>query len=346
MFRIRFEKQSQFDFLNNIRKRLEFNWSQLAKFLGVHPRSLSHWKTEKYTLPEEVFKKCTKIVKRKSDIPSYEVLPNFWNTKEAGRKGALAVKNTYRSRRLNLRKEILRKKIFKPRETYQLAEFFGILLGDGGITDNQVIISLNRKDNKDYSIFISKMIRKLFKIKAPIYYYHTRSHKNNITVTVSSKNLIEFLLLKGLKKGNKVRQQVGVPLWIQNDIQFSKGCLKGLIDTDGGIYYHRHQSQGYKCFNIGLCFTNKSVPILIFIQRTLEQLGFTPKLNKKSVNLYREQEVCRYAREIGFSNSYHFGRLKEFFKMKYGEVSRMVRHMPGKHEPRKGFAGSSPVLSA
>ncbi len=175
---------------------------------------------------------------------------------------------------------------------------------------------------------------------------HTRSHKNNITVTVSSKNLIEFLLLKGLKKGNKVRQQVGVPLWIQNDIQFSKGCLKGLIDTDGGIYYHRHQSQGYKCFNIGLCFTNKSVPILIFIQRTLEQLGFTPKLNKKSVNLYREQEVCRYAREIGFSNSYHFGRLKEFFKMKYGEVSRMVRHMPGKHEPRKGFAGSSPVLSA
>jgi len=58
MSRIKFKKQLQVDFLNDVRVKLRIGWPQLAKILKVHRRCLSDWKIGKYTLPEKVFKKC------------------------------------------------------------------------------------------------------------------------------------------------------------------------------------------------------------------------------------------------------------------------------------------------
>lgn len=51
----------------------------------------------------------------------------------------------------------------------------------------------------------------------------------------------------GWKAGNgsKFQQKVFVPQWIKNNLHYSKQCLKGLIQTDGSIYYDR----GYKMVN-------------------------------------------------------------------------------------------------
>ncbi|MDP2741584.1 MAG: hypothetical protein Q8O66_02790 [bacterium] len=62
---------------------------------------------------------------------------------------------------------------------------------------------------------------------------------------------------------------------------------------------------------------NKSTPLLKFAYKTLKNLNFHPKIFSNGVNLYRESEVRRYAREIGFSNLYHKYRLKDFLTKKY-----------------------------
>lgn len=160
------------------------------------------------------------------------------------------------------------------------------------------------------------MIKRLFGLSPVIYHYRSPRSKKVAGVTISSATVVEFLLSKGLKKGNKIKQQVGIPDWISNRIEFSKSCLRGLIDTDGGVYFHRHKSHGCGCFNIGLQLTNKSIPILTFTKDIFSQLNFTPKPNKKSVNLYRESEVYRYAKEIKFHNPYHIRRLIKFAKQK------------------------------
>lgn len=341
MPRIKFKKHLQIKFLNNVRKELRVNkWSKLARILEVHPRCVSDWKRGKYTLPENIFKKCIKYIKGKVEIPSYKVLPDFWSTKKAARKAGRVIVEKYGgpplwvcrqgglafSKKRKLHPELYqychigqRKDIAMPSESPELAEFFGIVLGDGGITDKQVIISLHKENDKDYASFICRLIKKLFKFRPSIYSYHTSAHENNITVTVSSKNLVEFLLSRGLKKESKIKYQICVPDWISNNIELSKSCLRGLIDTDGGVYSHRHASHGYKHFNIGLAFSNKSIPLLVFTKNILISLDFSARIGKRNVNLYREAEVNRYAKEIGFSNPYHRERLEKFLKIKHGE---------------------------
>lgn len=211
----------------------------------------------------------------------------------------------------------LRKKIIKPPDTPLLAEFFGIVLGDGGINnDYQVVITIHRKEEKEYVPFICNLVKKIFGLVPAVYYYKAKRSQNVVGVTISSVALIEFLLSKGLKKGSKVRQQVGVPDWIKQDIKLSKSCLRGLIDTDGCVYDHRHTSHGCKHYNIGLQFSNRSVPLLVFVKRVLSVLDFFPKHYGDGIRLFRESEVYRYAKEIGFNNPHHLKRLQKFSSKK------------------------------
>ena len=337
MPRVKLKKQLQIKFLKDVRKELGIDWSRLSKTLNVHPRCLSDWKRGEFTLPEEVFRRCIELTKEKIGTPSYKILPDFWSIKKAARKGGLVLAQKYggpgtlegrrkggliSQQRRRLHPELfphcnLPKTILKPRNNPELAELFGIILGDGGInSDHQVVITLNKENDRGYISFVYNLIKNLFGLAPAIYRYRSPQCKKVVGVTTNSSALIEFLLSKGLKKGSKVRQQVDVPDWIKNKIKLSKNCLRGLIDTDGGVYYHTHKSHSCACYNIGLTFTNRSIPLLDFVERTLKQLNFSPKRAKNGVYLYSQTEVVRFAKEIGFHNLHHLKRTAAFFKEK------------------------------
>jgi len=78
------------------------------------------------------------------------------------------------------------------------------------------------------------------------------------------------------------------------------------MDTDGGIFIHKYKVNKKQYSYKKICFTNRSLPLLIFVKETLEELGFTPKLitkvENKKVWLYNEQEVKNYMRIVGSHN--------------------------------------------
>lgn len=334
MPKIQFKKDIQIKFFNDVKKELKLsNWAELAKLLDVHYRSLSDWRRGKYTLPEKVFKKCIKLVGERIKVPSYNILPDFWHIPKAAKKGGLVRFQRYgnlgtpegrkkggkisqENRRLH--PELyqhcnLRKIVHKPNNSKKLAEFFGIILGDGRISSGQVGVALNSIDAKEYKYFVANFFKELFKITPFIYKY---KNANCVEVIASGVDLVEFLLTKGLKIGNKVKHQIDVPVWIKKHPEFAKYCLRGLVDTDGCVYSHDHKCNSDKYFNIGLEFSNRSVPLLNFVNNTLSDLDFHPKFSRKGVNLYRESEVCRYAKEISFDNVHHSNRLNRFLEMK------------------------------
>ena len=345
MPRVKLGKRVQIKFLDSIRKEYKINWSELAEVLNVHYRCLSDWSRGEYTLPEGVFKKCIRLAKGKVEIPPYKILPDFWSVEKAAKKGGLVVAQKYggpgtpegckkggliAQARRRSHPELyqhcnIRRNIFKPKESSKLAELFGIILGDGGITDKQVIITLNKENDKEYISYVCDLIEELFKIKPAVYKFNSLSHRMVVRIAVSNMNLVDFLLSKGLKKGNKVKQQVDVPKWIKDKMLFSVNCLRGLVDTDGCTYIHKHKSHNCQLLNIGLQLSNKSVPILSFAEKTLLSLNFTPKLNVVGVNLYRESETFRYAKKIRFSNPRHSKKLEDFFRIKYKERCRSGR---------------------
>ena len=88
--------------------------------------------------------------------------------------------------------------------------------------------------------------------------------------------------------------------------EFSHECVKGLMDTDGGIFNHSYKVNGKKYSYRKLCFVNRSVPLLNFVYSILRNESFTPKLIDRIANkrvwLYNMREVQKYLEVIGTGN--------------------------------------------
>jgi len=205
---------------------------------------------------------------------------------------------------------IIRKEIKYPKQCVELAELVGIILGDGGLPGNhQLTIALNNKTDQEYSHYLQMLLKKLFALN---FHIHYRKNNNGADIVVSSSNLVDFLLKKGLFVGNKVKNQVGIPIWIHRNLLYQKACLRGLMDTDGSLYCHKYVAGGkeYKYFK--LCFTNCSKPILNFVFKILKDLDYKVYLGGNHVSIYSKDGVRRYFTEIGTHNQKHFKKFQEY----------------------------------
>ena len=334
MGRILFPETKQEHWINKNIKKSGLSVVQLARICNVSPRTFRDWKREKFTISSD---SAMLLEERFSvSLPQYsELVDDYWYVTKGAKKGALRRMELYgppgtpEGRRKGGRESQLRRKLYPelfkncniaktfnmPGESEELAELVGIILGDGGISDYQVKISLNRELEENYLQFVASLIRRLLGERP------RRHHRNTLEkvddICISGVRLVEFLQKLGLKKGNKVAKQVGVPWWIWKKIEFASACLRGLIDTDGCVFLHSHVTHKVRCLNLGMCFSNHSQPLLDFVNSSLTRLGYTARRGGHNVFLYREKEVLKYANEIGFSNKHHIKRLSQFIENKY-----------------------------
>lgn len=206
---------------------------------------------------------------------------------------------------------VIRKEIRCPKKSVKLAELIGVILGDGGLPGNhQLKISFNSKTDQEYSSYLVGLLKHLFSINC---YVHPRKNCNGSDIVVSSSNLVEFLLKRGLVAGNKVRNQVAVPGWIHERLSYEIACLRGLMDTDGGVYLHKYNSNGKAYEYLKLCFANCSKPLLYFVVTILTKLNYNAYLQGSHVSIYSTSGVKRYFKEIGSNNQKHINRFKKFY---------------------------------
>ena len=184
-----------------------------------------------------------------------------------------------------------------------LAEMIGIILGDGHLhkkgelkyKDSVLCISLNRIDEKEYVDYVKDLMYNIFKINPEL---KPRKGSKGIDLKLYGNGLIDTLVSKGLQTGDKIQNQVHVPLWINKEQNWIRNncevwnlkyrplvirCLKGLVDTDGSIYVVTRD----KTININ--FRNGSLPLVkdfrelcISLEIKIGDISKTEKLSKKS----------------------------------------------------------------
>lgn len=319
MLRLQFLPGEQSEFLKIVYKRSHRSTDQLAEIVGVHPRTLRDWRREKLRislaaarlfcqkfemqLPEvedvmiQRWKVSQRLENRIGGLATFKRYGIF-ATQEGREKGG---KNSWLKRQENSsfwRKYTLVMR--RPDESEMLAEFIGIMLGDGGLTQGQCKVYLNSEVDTMFAKYLGGLIFQLFNIRPSI---TKRKDEKLLRVSVSSVDLVEYLIQKGLQIGDKVHLQVGVPTWIWSKPGYIKACIRGLLDTDGCFVIHRYRVKGKEYIYPKISFCNRSLPILEFMQRGLEFLGYTPKRSfDKYVWLYNQKEVKRYLEEIGTKN--------------------------------------------
>ena len=193
------------------------------------------------------------------------------------------------------------KRIMGVEKNEGLAEFVGMLLGDGNIqnfhekrsgshvTSYRVEMTLN--ENEEEIIERAKTLFESVAGRKPGVY----SSKNSkaISLMVYSKDLVERLCEIGLSAGNKTKNQVGVPKWIKEKESFRLRCLKGLIDTDGCIYSRSHDD--YKVIQ----FKNASRPLLDDFKSLCTKHDISvSKGGYRTVQVAAQEDVRRFIRLV------------------------------------------------
>ncbi|RJQ38415.1 hypothetical protein C4559_01330 [Candidatus Microgenomates bacterium] len=319
--RIKFLLGEQKEFIDKVYEVSKYRTNQLAGLVNIHPRSFRDWRREKLTMT--LF--AAEFICKKFNLKLPEdrqVLINRWKKakKEANRIGGIALFKKHGSPATpegrskggikaiaNLRKKgiVPTVKFYKlPDFSKELAEYVGIMLGDGGITSGQCTITLNSEADCDYVPFVLKLGKKLFGQSSKSI---KRKDSKAICLYYNGVSLVRFFISIGLKMGNKVKQQVDVPVWIKSSQDYSIACLRGLMDTDGGVFLHKYKVGGKEYSYKKISFTNRSIPLLNFVAKTLKELKFTPKIvdkvENKKVWLYNEKEVKQYLKIVGTHNS-------------------------------------------
>ncbi len=324
--RVIFAKGKQKKFLFKQIKKLNISWTNLSNKIDIHSRTLNDWKREQYSIPIDKLEKICKL--SNSKIPENIKLKDpFWYTFKGAKLGALASLKKYG--RVGGDQAYQKKKWYEwwnsegkyqnvgcitgslpikiPSFSKDLAEFTGIMLGDGGITQNQVSVYTNSISDRKYGYFIKKLIKKLFNVDAFVYFID--SHTVMI-ISVSRKKLVEFCNKKiGLNIGNKLKQGLDIPNWIKGNLEFEKACVKGLVDTDGCIFDECHKIKdklySYKRLN----FTSASLELRKSVFDILKKLDLDPKIkNNRCVQIEDKEKIEKYFQIIGTSNPKHLKR--------------------------------------
>lgn len=272
-------------------------WDELSAILLVSKGYLrTELRCEKTLLSEKIYNKLKEFVKVDYDDYILEKLNDNWGQSKGGKNSA----------------DGLTKKVNFPKESEELAEFFGIMLGDGNLskikgykvgTYQIKIVGDSRNDERHLLGYVKPLIEKLFMVKVHCF---KQKGKNALFLVASGKRLVEFLEKKGFKPGDKIKNQLMIPGWIKQNDKFLKACLRGLMDTDGGIYKLNNQR------TIQIVFTNYNKTLIEDARAGLISLGISPSkiYDGKRLFITKRSELRKFLKLVGFRNFKNIDKIK------------------------------------
>ena len=227
---------------------------------------------------------------------------------EIGKELSISYQTVFdRLRRLDIKTEPKKKLKFQnrrsdvrlPKQSVLLAEFLGIMLGDGHISHFQTIVTLGTKELA-YVKYVQALMQELFKVKATI----SIKKSGYRDVYIGSTLITKWLKEQGLVE-NKVAAQVGVPKWIMSNKKYMEAFARGFFDTDGSVYNLR--------FGIQISLTNRSAPLLLALQDMLRKLGYrASEASAYKVYITKREDVQRFFKEVAPANLKHRRRFDKF----------------------------------
>lgn len=194
--------------------------------------------------------------------------------------------------------------IISSKHSVDIAEFFGILLGDGSVTKYYSKVYLNAEADVDYAPFVKELATKLF-VGASVT-YQKRPAEGTLEIQISSKVVCDYLRSLGFDAKKRI-----IPLWIIKNRDYAKAVVRGLFDTEGsvGIKYFRGKNGNYLYKQ--LTVTNKNKNILGFLEKYLKIFGYKPTNNSwKNIYISNRLDIEKYFNNIGSHNPKIINKIK------------------------------------
>ena len=189
----------------------------------------------------------------------------------------------------------------------KIAEFLGILYGDGCLGNHGYAVVVSGDSNADllyHKTHVAPLIKELFGIDSR---FKFEKNKNEMHTIVSSKVLHEYIAKKfyfpiGEKKG-----RMHIPTQIYENNQYKRAFLRGLFDTDGGI--HRHHVKSAQVH-----FTSADPVFLKEVFDLYKDLGFNVRTTDEDLEFFSREEIAKFFSELKPKNPKHLYKYQQFLE--------------------------------
>ncbi|MBI5391685.1 hypothetical protein HZB00_01655 [Candidatus Woesearchaeota archaeon] len=189
--------------------------------------------------------------------------------------------------------------MYKPNLNYNLAEFVGILLGDGYICKTEVKISFDKILDKEYVLFVKKLIYKLFKIKAKSY---PRSTDGTIDIRIAKKEFVSYLIDDlGLQYSPKHGRAI-----IPNKFYLRKyysALARGYLDTDGCIVDTDNNGTQYPRIEMKICKSPMQAQYIEILKKLKFKFGaYNISNGAIRIQMNGKKELAKWMKLVGSNN--------------------------------------------
>lgn len=296
--RIRLKEGKQKELVLSAKK--DFTWKFLAGLLKISEGYLrNELRNEKTILGEGIYKKLCKISGLKFDRHIVDKVNDNWGKIKGGKNSSNNTKN-----------------LDKVLVDENLAEIFGIILGDGHVQKYEkgkkircysIIIAGNSETDRNFmEKYVPFVFENKFNFRGRVFFSKS---KKEAYYKIHGKQLVDFVISNGILSGNKKKNNQGIPIWIKENRKYLSRCIKGLVDTDGSIHYISKTNK-----NLRISYTSHIPNLMRDVREGLVFLGFNPSkiINERQIFLSGKRDVEKYIKEIGFSNQKNLNRLENF----------------------------------
>jgi len=297
---IKLKKGKQKELILILKKNIGTTWREIGDILEISGNYLSgDLKYEKVLLSKSLYRKICNLSYVNFDCHIEQELGKNWGQIKGGKKS----KNRPRKPRM------LVKKI-----TEDLAEVFGIMLGDGSVyfnekhKINQTVISGHLENNYEYMVnYVKPLFENVFSREFKI---RENKKMNEIQIYNQTKDVVFTLNNLGFPSGNKVINNVGMPQWIFQSKKLLKRCISGLIDTDGSVspITGRNYTYIWLKSKIPKLRNDFTLAMNILGYKIAEWSGGKNRTPQTFIGSKRL--IYKYYKEIGFNNEWHLKRFK------------------------------------
>jgi len=228
-------------------------------------------------------------------------------------------------------REDLKQKVTLPSLSDPLLSYeTGVHIGDGSLqlvsggTHSVRFFGHSEEDWEFFSEYLPMAIKHLYnKDVQPT----KRKDAKTCTLSICSKAVATFKSnVLGLPAGNKI-QLKGLPDFVKVNEMLLKYCIRGIGDTDFGLYFHKDHRGVYSEPTLNCTMANEY--IIRDLAFHLEKLGFRVKSKFKiprerngklnfehKLDIYGKDQLIRWMEVIGFSNSHYTNKF--LFWKKFG----------------------------
>lgn len=197
----------------------------------------------------------------------------------------------------------------------ELAEFVGIMLGDGYISypkQPRIKITFNSIVDKEYLVFVKRLLSNIFQVNI---IEEQRKTENAADLFIFNRNAIRTIINEVQLIPSPKWDRAIIPNWVFEH-GLEKFVLRGYFDTDGCVVITNNNGIRYPRLEMKVSPSPMQEQFIKILQKYDFNIGvYSIGKRKVRIQINGKKELRKWNKLIGFSNQKHQAKCGSFLRI-------------------------------